>query len=395
MALEVLNGIDNLAYMDKLLKNQRIGLITGGSAINKQMEMAADVLHRRYRITSLFNLIYGIRGEYIYGEEIPYYVDSVTQLPVYSIFNQNTLAPTAQMLENIDVLVFDIVEAGVRYYEYLSCAGQIMKACSKHHIPLVVLDRVAPINGITVEGTLCPDTMHTIVGDYKLPNRTGLTMGEFCMYINKEFNIHCPLHIVPVQGWKRHLYHDQTFLPWVLPSPSLPNVTANLLYAGMCIFEGVDSISEGRGTTKPFELIGAPWMNGQLVAEKLNSRQLNGVHFGSTYFRPVSSKFAKEVCCGVQVHITNRSTFESVRTALTLMEELMLLYPNQIEWADCSAGHDVKTLSSKPDFSRYTDKLLATDLFTTRKMNTDQLLASFEEDLNKFKSIKEKYHLYE
>ncbi len=394
MAANILNGIDNLAQMDRLLKNQRIGLVTGGSAINKNMEMAVDVLHSRYRITTLFNLIYGIRGEFIYGEETPFYIDLKTQLPVYSIFNREILAPTPPMFENVDVLVFDIVEAGVRYYEYLACAGHIMKACAAHHIPFVVLDRVAPINGVQVEGTLCPPTMHTIVGDYGLPNRIGLTMGEFCSYINQTFSMGCPLHVVPLLGWKRHLYQDETQLPWVLPSPSLPHVTANILYAGMCIFEGVSSISEGRGTSKPFELIGAPWMDGDLVAQKMNNRKLAGVHFGGAYFRPTSSKFAKEVCYGVQIYIKDRYAFESVRTALTLLEEIMSLYPGQVKWADCSAGHDVKTESSAPNFVRYTDKLLATDLFTTGKMNAQQLLDHYNEDLKKYIKAKEEHHLY-
>ncbi len=299
------------------------------------------------------------------------------------------------MLKNIDVLVFDIVEAGVRYYEYLSCAGEIMKACAKYRIPFVVLDRVAPINGVQVEGTIVPETMHTIVGDYSLPNRTALTMGEFCLYINQEYAISCDLHIIPVVGWKRNMYHDETHLPWLLPSPSLPNVTANILYAGMCIFEGVSSVSEGRGTSKPFELVGAPWMDGNLVKEQLLKRKLPGVNFAPVYFKPTSSKHAKQVCSGLQLHITNRQDFNSMATALVLLEEIMNLYPDQITWADTSAGHNVKSLPSAPHFTRYTDKLLATDAFTSRKKTALELLDSYEKDRQEYIQRKSKYHLYE
>ena len=185
MASFVLNGIDNLTAMDKLLQNQRIGLITGGAAINRNLDLTVDALVNRYQIKVLFNLIYGIRSEMIYGEETPFYIDLSTQLPVYSIFNKNHVGPTKEMVKDIDILVFDMVEAGVRYYEYLSCVGEIMKTCAAYNIPFVVLDRVAPINGLQVEGTLVPETMHTIVGDYGLPNRIALTLGEFCLYINK------------------------------------------------------------------------------------------------------------------------------------------------------------------------------------------------------------------
>lgn len=391
----VFNGIDRPEQMDKLLAGGlRIGLATsGGAAIDRRMCTAVDVLHRRYGLKALFNLIYGIRGEFIYGERVPEYIDRPTGLPVFSIFNRERLAPGQEMLAQIDVLVLDIREAGTRYFEYLASAGAIMKACAAGKRPLVVLDRINPINGIAVEGTVCPPDMHTIVGDYGLATRTGLTVGEFCRYINRQFKIGCDLHIVPVSGWSRELYYDDTDLPYVLPSPSLPSVLANLLYPGMCLFEGVTSISEGRGTTKPFELIGAPWMEHRTLAERLNKRGLGGVLFGATFFKPASSKFAGEVCRGIQIHVTNREEFASLRTALVMLEEIMRLQGEKVLWADCGAGHDIPDASALP-FERYIDKLLADSRFTRGQLSAEALLSAHAPALEQYRKTKEKYHLY-
>lgn len=393
--MKTLNGIDRLDMLDRLLSRRNVALVSGGSAINRALAPAVDVLCERYHVVKLFNLIYGIRGEFIYGERTSRYTDRRTGLPVESLFSRTCIAPTQAMLEGVDVLVFDIAEAGVRYYEYLACAGQLLSACSARRVPLVVLDRAAPIDGVTVEGTVCPPQMHTMVGDFELASRTALTLGEFCRYVNGEYHLGCDLTVVPVLGWKRNMYHDETALPWTLPSPSLPHVTANLLYAGMCIFEGVRTVSEGRGTAKPFELIGAPWIDAYELALRMNRLGLSGVQFGPVFFRPAASKHAGEVCGGVQVYVRERRTFESFRTALCLLEEIRALYPERIEWCDCSAGHDVKQLPSSPDFERYTDKLLATDAFTTGRQTAAQLIDAYAPARAQYVERKSRYHLYE
>ena len=274
---KVLNGIDRPEALDQELKGLRLGVVTGGGAINRELTPVVDVLCQRYNVTALWNTIYGIRGEFQYGEDVPEYTDTVTGRQVVSIFNRERIAPSEEMLAQVDAVVFDIREAGTRFFEYLHCCAALMKACAKAGKKLVIPDRIAPINGVTVEGTVCPSTMHLIVGDYELPSRTALTMGEFARYVNGEFGIGCDLHVVPVEGWKRSWYADETDLPWLLPSPSLNSCTANLLYAGMCVFEGVSTISEGRGTSKPFELIGAPWADGYELAARMNRKGLEGV----------------------------------------------------------------------------------------------------------------------
>lgn len=391
----VLNGIDRLSALDAALKGLRLGVVTGGAAVDKQLRPAVDVLCERYHVTALFNTIYGIRGEHIYGENVPVYTDSVTGMRVDSIFCRERIAPTEEILAPLDAVVFDIREAGARFFEYLHCCAAIMKACSKAGKRFIVLDRVAPINGVTVEGTVCPPTMHTIVGDYELATRTAMTMGEFARYANAEYGIGCDLQVIPTDGWRRGWYYDETDLPWLLPSPSLSGVTANLLYPGMCVFEGVSSISEGRGTSKPFELIGAPWIDGPALAARMNRRGLSGVTFAPVYFKPGHSKHAGNVCQGVQVLVRDRKSFESFRTAITLLDEIRAMYPDEIVWADCSAGHDVLTLPSAPDFALYLDKLLADGRYTSGELNGEQLIAQYADARAAYSHRKAKYHLYD
>ena len=390
----VRNAIDCPEAMDRALKGLRLGVVTGGAAVSRELVPTLDILHERYRVTRLFNTIYGVRSEYVYGERVEHYVDDPTGLPVTSIFNRQRLAPEADMLTDVDMLVFDIREAGVRYYEYLACLGNLMKAAARFGKPVTVLDRIDPIGGLACEGTVCPPEMHTIVGDYGLPNRTALTIGEFARYINGEYHLGCELTVVPTEGWKRAMDMDDIGLPYVLPSPSLPTVTSNLLYAGMCIFEGVSTVSEGRGTTKPFELIGAPWLDAAAVTEKMRRLGLPGVAFGSTYFIPNASKHKGQVCQGVQLHVRSRGEFLPVATALALLDTLREMYPREIAWADCSAGHEVLELPSM-QFDRYVDKLLADKDYSAGQVDGEQLLARHAPALEQYRRKIQQYWLYE
>ncbi len=393
--MKVKNGIDNITKLNELLKGNRLALITGGSAINENYVSTLDYINENYNLVKLFNTIYGVRTEYIFGEKTLSYVDEITGLTAQSIFHKDFNAPTKEMLADIDMVVFDIREAGCRYFEYLYCLANAMKACASAKKTFVVLDRVAPINGVDVEGVICPKDMHTMVGDYNLPNRIGMTVGEFASYVNEEFNINCDLHIVPLIGWNRNMYYDETGIPWVLPSPNLPNTNANILYAGMCILEGIGNINEGRGTSKPFELIGAPWIDGNKLAKMMNESELAGVGFSSSYYIPVSSKYMKERCSGVQIHITNRSEFKPVLTALKLVENIMQMYPDTLQWKTTKGtGHDVKECSSTINFEYYFDKLLGTSDFREGKYSAEDLINSHQLQIEKYKNTKMKYHLY-
>lgn len=395
MVTKVLSGVDRLEQMDAAFKGKRLAVVTGGGAVNRELTSTLDVLTSRYQVVKLFNTIYGVRGDFRYGEDIPYYVDPPTGLDVYSIFNMERTAPTEEMMRDVDMLVFDIRGAGTRFFEYLHCLGSIMKACARMKKPVTVLDRIAPLGGEIVEGTVCPPGMHTIVGDYELPSRFALTMGEFARYINGEFSIGCDLTVIPVEGWTRNLYYDETDVPWLLPSPSLNGTTANLLYAGFSIFEGVATVSEGRGTSKPFELIGAPWLNNAALIDGLKARGLEGVRFAPTYFKPMASKHSGQVCSGVQILVEDRKSFQPFLTALTMLEIIRDLHPHEIKYRDCSAGHCVKEEESSPVFTRYIDKLLATDAFSEGRMTAQELVDHYAPARARFIETKKKYHLYE
>ena len=391
----VLSGIDRIDLMDRALSGKRLAVVTGGAAVDRNLRHVADVLCDRYDVRRLFNTIYGIRGEFMYGERVPFYVDARTGLTVESIFSRERIAPSPEMLSDVDAVVFDIREAGTRFFEYLHCLAAIMRACASCGREVVVLDRIAPLCGEIVEGTVCPPDMHTIVGDFELPSRTALTIGEFARYVNGEYGVGCALTVIPVAGWSRNLYYDETDVPWLLPSPSLNGLTANLLYAGYCIFEGVSSVSEGRGTSKPFELVGAPWIDGAALREKMDAKGLPGVRFADVYFKPVSSKHAGQVCSGVQTLIADRREFRPFLTAMTLLETIREMYPEQIAYADCSAGHEVAQLPSGPVFTRYLDKLLATDDFTAGGLTAQQIVDRYAPARAAYEKKKAKYHLYD
>ena len=395
MLRRVLNGIDRTELMEKVLKGKRLAIVTGGAAVDRELKHVVDVLFERYDVYKLFNMIYGIRGEFRYGETTPVYMDFGTGLPVYSIFNRERIAPSAEMLEDIDAVVFDIREAGTRFFEYLHCLAALMRSCAAAEKEVIVLDRIAPLGGDIVEGTICPADMHTIVGDFELPSRTALTMGEFARYVNGEFHIGCSLTVIPVAGWTRSLYYDETDIPWLLLSPSLNSLTTNLLYAGYCIFEGVSTISEGRGTSKPFELTGAPWINGAALRREMDRKGLDGVRFAEVFFKPCASKYTGEVCSGVQTLIVDRGTFRPFLTALTLLETIREMYPGKVVYTDCSVGHDVAQQPSKPDFHRYLDKLLATSAFSEERVTATELVRKSAAARNAYIKRKEQYHLYE
>ncbi len=395
MPVKVLSGIDRLDLLDQELKGLRLAVVTSGGTVNHDLVPVLDVLCERYNVVKLFNTIYGVRADFTYGEHVPVYVDKKTGLTAESIFNMERIAPTAEMLADVDAVVFDIREAGTRFFEYVHCLAALMRACAANQKRLVVLDRIAPIGGVIVEGTVCPPTMHTIVGDFELPSRIALTMGEFARYVNGEFDVGCDLVVIPVAGWKRHMYYDETDVPWMLPSPSLNGVTANILYAGYCAFEGVSTISEGRGTSKPFELVGAPWLDADALIGRLKQRHLPGVRFGQCYFRPNASKHGGAVCNGIQTFIDDRNEFRPFLTALSILEIIREMYPENIAYKDLSAGHAVKEAPSAPTFDLYIDKLLATDAFSKGTMTAQQLVDHYAPDRERYIQRKKKYELYE
>ena len=317
----VLCGIDRVHQLDSLLKHARLGILTNPTGIDRNMRPSYQVLMEKYQVTTLFAPEHGIRGDAQAGDHIDTQVDPETGLTAYSLYGAHK-HPTEEMFEHIDVFVFDIQDVGARCYTYLYALTRCMQACARWGKSLVVLDRPNPIGGHVAEGICLDETLSSLVGEYAIPLRYGLTIGEFAQYINTEKNFGCDLHIVTCEGWTRDMWFDATGLPWVLPSPNLPTpVDSTLHYLASCNFEGTN-VSEGRGTTRPFEFVGAPFLDNKELEYRLNAYGLPGVHFRRCCFTPTFEKHKGERCFGVQLHLTDRNVYRPVETGLYLFKTI-------------------------------------------------------------------------
>ncbi|HET7658735.1 MAG TPA: DUF1343 domain-containing protein, partial [Bacillales bacterium] len=280
---------------------------------------------------------HGVRGGHQAGDYVPYYIDKETGLPVYSLYGP-TRKPTPEMLKNVDVLVFDIQDVGTRYYTYIYTMAYAMQAAAENNIPFIVLDRPNPIGGTKVQGPVLDPAYSSFVGMYPIALRHGMTVGELAKYFNKEFQIGADLTVVKMQGWTRSMSYQDTGLQFVMPSPNMPTVKTALVYPGMALVEGTN-VSEGRGTTRPFELIGAPWIDAESLADALNAKHLPGTHFRPTYFTPTFSKYQGEMCAGIQVHVLNKQAFNPVITGLTVVKTIHDMYPDQFAFKASHFDH--------------------------------------------------------
>jgi uncharacterized protein YbbC (DUF1343 family) len=256
--------------------------------------------------------------------------DARRRVPVFSLYSE-TREPTPDMLRDVDVLVVDLQDVGTRVYTYIYTMANCMRAAARHGVRVVVCDRPNPVGGADVEGPRLDPRWSSFVGQFPIPLRHGMTIGELARLFNDEFGLGCALDVVPMEGWRRELYHDATGLPWVLPSPNLPTLDSAVVYPGAVLFEGT-MLSEGRGTTRPFELVGAPWIDGERLAGDMNARGLPGVHFRAAFFEPTFQKHAKQMCGGCQIHVLDRRTFRPVRTAAELIDGFRRQRPQSFAW---------------------------------------------------------------
>ena len=315
-----------------LIAGKRAGLITNHSGVDGALRSTADRLHGEAgtELVALFGPEHGIRGCADDGATVPTSRDAQTGVPAYSLYGARR-QPGQAMLDGVEVMLFDIQDVGARFYTYLYTMSLSMRACAAAGLPFVVLDRPNPIGGKAVEGNLLDPEFTSFVGLYPIPIRYGLTIGELALLFNRVFDLGADLRIVEMRGWRRGFYWEDTGLPWVPPSPNMPGVDTAVVYPGTCFFEGTN-ISEGRGTTRPFEQVGAPFIDGALLAGQLNSLDLPGVRFRPLYFRPAAGKYAGRTCQGVQVHVLERHSFEPVRTGLEALSMVRRLWPREFAW---------------------------------------------------------------
>ena len=251
-------------------------------------------------------------------------------MPVYSLYSE-TREPTAEMLRDLDVLVVDLQDVGVRIYTYIYTMANCLKAARKHGLEVIVCDRPNPIGGAEVEGMVLEPGFESFVGMYPIPMRHGMTIGEIARLFNEEFGLGAKLEVVPMEGWRREMYFDDTGLSWIISSPNIPTFDTTTVYPGAVLFEGTN-VSEGRGTTRPFELIGAPWIVAERFAEGMNRRELPGVFFRPALFEPTFQKHAGKGCAGCQIHMLDRRTFRPVEAGVALLEAFRAADPDQFGW---------------------------------------------------------------
>ncbi len=389
-----------------LIRGKRIGLITNPTGYDGNLESIVQLFRAQpgVELAALYGPEHGVRGNAQAGEYVPFYFDAHFKLPVFSLYGQ-TQKPPANMMTNIDeymrafdtqhagkqvepgmmrsvdVMVFDLQDVGTRVYTYIATMAFAMQAAAEAGIPFIVLDRPNPINGAAMEGPVLEYPQHSsFIGLYPIPLRHGMTAGELAQLFNEKFlTKKVKLTVVPMENWRRSEWFDETSLPWVLPSPNLPTSDSAAVYPGQVILEGTN-LSEGRGTTKPFEFFGAPWIDGFVLAKKLNERHLPGVKFREVWFTPTFSKFSGKTCGGCQLHVTNRSAYQSVATALVILSVVKEVYGDQLELHD-----------------RYFDSVMGTSS-VRRALESgapaDQIVSGFSPGLAEFAKLREPFLLY-
>jgi uncharacterized protein YbbC (DUF1343 family) len=334
--MKVRTGLQRLADGEvDLVRGKKIGLLANPTAVDRNYRHAIDVLQGidGVELVALFGPEHGIRGDAQDMISVGDAKDSQTGLPVHSLYgaDEASLAPTPEMLAGIDTLVFDIQDIGTRYYTYAWTLVYAMRVCGELGIEIVVLDRPNPIGGIAVEGGAVESGFESFVGLCSIPNRHGLTVGELAGWAQDTQNISSTVHVVRAEGWQRDMMYADTGVPWVMPSPNMPTTDTALVYPGMCLVEGTE-LSEARGTTRPFELVGAPYIDGAALAESLAKEDLPGVSFRPVVFTPQFQKHARVACGGVQLHVTDSRSFRPYLTGVAFLRAAKMLYPDDFAW---------------------------------------------------------------
>jgi uncharacterized protein YbbC (DUF1343 family) len=335
-AAEVRPGIEVfLANLPQAVRGKRVGLITNHSGIDRSRRLDIDLIaeHQGLDLVALFAPEHGIRGELQAGVKVGDEVDPKTGVPVYSLYMSEDRGPTAEMLANVDALVYDLQEVGGRTWTYVSTMALSMQAARKKGIPFVVLDRPNPLGGVIVEGALLDPKFQSFVGMYPIPARHGMTVGELATLFNQKHGIGAELIVVRVANWRRPQWQDETGLPWVNPSPNLRSLAAVTNYPGSVYFEGTN-VAEGRGTDRPFEQVGAPWLDAPAVADAMNAMRLPGIRFEAITMAVASTagKYPGQTIPAIRFVITDRLAYRPVRTSLLLIDAIKRQHPRDFAW---------------------------------------------------------------
>jgi len=391
---QVTLGLEKLlANPNEYLCGSTLGLVVNQTSLTSDGQFSISQFHKN-KSFKLKTILAPEHGVYGVDQDMVLVADETEPLSgllVRSLYgtDASSLTPSPSLLNGIDNLVFDIQDVGSRYYTFIYTLANCMKTCVESNTRMIVCDRPNPINGVTIEGNLVEKEFQSFVGQYPIPNRHGMTIGELAILFNEYFGIKCDLKVIPMEGWERSMWYDQTGLPWVSPSPNMPTLSTATVYPGMCLVEGT-LLSEGRGTTIPFEQVGAPYIDAETLAKTLNKENLPGLFFRPQYFKPQFQKWSGTVCGGVQLHVTERNKIKPLVTSIALLSSIKKLYPNDFLW--------------RKEAYEFVSDRLAIDLLygnpTLREeiesdtLSINNLESTWEEDIKVFSSHREACLIY-
>ncbi|PKL51669.1 MAG: DUF1343 domain-containing protein [Nitrospira bacterium HGW-Nitrospira-1] len=392
MSSKVKTGLDRAEkFWPKPLKKASIGLLAHPASINTGYVHSSEIFlkTKKCKLSALFGPQHGIKGETQDNMmEWEGFHDPAAGLSVYSLYGR-TRKPLPAMLKNIDAMVIDMQDAGARYYTFIWTMALVMEASQEQNKAVVILDRPNPIGGDMTEGPVLQSEYASFVGLRSLPVRHGMTIAEIALYLKEVYYPALDLYIINMEGWKRQMWFDNTGLPWVLPSPNMPTLETAAVYPGMCLLEATN-LSEGRGTTRPFEIFGAPFIEPDILVKRLREFRLPGVVFRSLHFLPAFQKHAGKLCGGAQIHVTERKKFKPFKTAAAILKSVRELYPKDFSW-------------NKPPYE-YEEKLLPIDVLAgTDRFRKDMeagkdinaMEAWWNKELSEFnRKIRKKYLIY-
>ncbi|MHC4430511.1 MAG: exo-beta-N-acetylmuramidase NamZ family protein [Planctomycetota bacterium] len=380
----VRTGLDRLDAYSEIFRGRRLGIVTNHTAYDSNGMYIVDKFKQMPGVTiaALFSPEHGLWGTEQAGIKTDNQVHPVYRLPVHSLYGK-TRKPTAEMLQDIDILAFDIQDIGARFYTYIYTMSLAMEAAAENGKRIVVLDRPNPITGRHVEGSILEAPLASFVGLYPIPVRHGMTAGELAKMFNEQGwlagHVKADLVVIPMTGWRRGMWYDQTDLRFIKPSPNMPNLETATVYPCLCLLEGTN-VSEARGTDKPFRQFGAPWIDGKSLADRLNKLNLPAMRFEPTQFTPVSSKYKGQKCNGVRIIVTDRDRLEPYYSGVRIVKEIHLVYPSEFEW---KAGHF--------------DRLCGTDKVRqaiSDGASLEKLREEWQVELEAFRKIRDKYLIY-
>jgi uncharacterized protein YbbC (DUF1343 family) len=372
-------------YVGKLA-GRRVGLVSHAAAVLPDLRgILPALLDAGVKVCALFGAEHGIAGAAAAGAPVDSAVDPRSGLPVYSLYGAFK-EPQAEMLANLDVLLVDFQDVGARFYTYLSTLFYVLRSAGRAGLPVMVLDRPNPLNGIQMEGPLVQSGFESFVGIAPIPVRHGMTLGELALWLNVESSLQADLTVVPLRGWARRMWFDQTGLPWVSPSPAMPHLSTAVLYPGLCFVEGTN-LSEGRGTALPFEVVGAPWLDGPELAARLNRLDLPGVRFRPHSFVPAASKHAGQICAGVQAHVFDRGVFAPVRCGMAVLAACRAQGPDAFAFLPPEGGQGRAHFDLLAGSAQVRQHLQASG-------GVDEMVETWTADLERFARLRQSVLLY-